>query len=366
MAMPPMMGPNHQQQMKDFMHQREQAQYLKQQRANTQQPPKDLMEQAAEHYRHRRFAEASAIYQQLTAVPLLADQAYCNLGVIALMQGDKATAGQQFRQSLAANPGYANALYYLGDMAEKSGDAAAALDYQRRALAASPAHAGAGAAVARLASATGGSASAPAAMSPAPGVVPDTSGVPPPNPGLGVYEYLRADSSLLSRQTVVALAAVNFHRGSALAAWFGQLLLRLLMWTGVFVGVSILRLSSGADYDEDLVWLPAGAHLLIFALRAVTTKYTLDTGRLTVSRGLIWRRTTRTELWRIQTIDLQQGLVDRITGHGALIFRGVSASTRRIEVRGVARGAQLRELHQQLVDLVFLLRGNSVVKGIIS
>jgi hypothetical protein len=41
--------------------------------------------------------------------------------------------------------------------------------------------------------------------------------------------------------------------------------------------------------------------------------------------------------------------------------RGVSV----VKVPGIAQGAQLKELYQSLLNLVFLLRGNPIVKGII-
>src|SRR5829696_3623255 len=189
MAMPPTMGPKPQQQLQNFMRHRQEAQWLKSQRENASPAPKDMLEQAAEHYQHRRYAEASALYRQLATVPLVADQALCSLGIIALAQGDKVSAAQQFQQSLTINPSYANALYYLGEMAEKSGDTAAAVEYQRRTLAASPAHAGAVAAMARMDSTTGSPGG--------PAVSAQFSAPAQATSGLGVYEYLKADTSLL-------------------------------------------------------------------------------------------------------------------------------------------------------------------------
>lgn len=191
-------------------------------------------------------------------------------------------------------------------------------------------------------------------------------GLPPGAAGLGVYEYLRSDSTLLAQQTVSKLEALELRRHAALAAWTGGLLVRAIGLFVILVAVAIFQLSTNVDINQDVLWVVAGLLLAVYLLRAATTVYEISGGRLTVERGILWRRIRQVELWRIQGIERRQGLIDRITGHGELRFTTVSAPGGVIKVRGLARGRRLKDIHAQLVDLVFLLRSNPVVKGIIS
>jgi hypothetical protein len=73
------------------------------------------------------------------------------------------------------------------------------------------------------------------------------------------------------------------------------------------------------------------------------------------------------ELWRVEDIELRQNALQRLTGDGTLVFKVARGDPKKpLEVTGVARGQALRDLHQKLLNLTFLMRGNPVVKGIIT
>jgi hypothetical protein len=115
--------------------------------------------------------------------------------------------------------------------------------------------------------------------------------------------------------------------------------------------------------------------LLLFYLYVLTVRIRLHRGRLQIERGLFGRKLKNYDIWRIRNIDLDRRLLNRISGDGMLIFDltpySSGAQTRRarrgntVRVIGLARGQRLIEVHQKLLNLEFLLRGNPVVKGII-
>lgn len=338
-------------------------------------PAQQVLAEASKLYAQRRYEESAKLFAQLTTSRLFVDQGHYGLGIIALVQGDRAGAAAHFGNAVAANPAFANASFYLGEIAEQSGNSATALAHYRQALTGNRSHAGATRAVARL---SGAAPQPPVAALPTMSVAAPTMSVPPPPVGeplqafpdgadrLGVYEYLRSDTTLLSRQTVAGLEAIELRRRSSVMSWLGGFILRAVLWFGLIVAVAIFRLSTNVDVNEDVLWILAAAMLASYLLRGATTEYRISGGRLTITRGILWRRTRQVELWRVQDIERRQGLVDRLTGHGELKFRAVSVPGGMVTVRGLARGKRLRQLHQQLLDLVFLLRTNPVVKGIIS
>ena len=113
----------------------------------------------------------------------------------------------------------------------------------------------------------------------------------------------------------------------------------------------------------------------VFCIRVLTTEVELDKGRLQIERGILSKRRTSIELWRIRDIELRRPLVNRLTRDGTLVLSlSPSGASRlpgrrgqgRIRVTGLLRGSRLkRESYQDLLNLVFVLRSNAQVKGII-
>jgi hypothetical protein len=99
-------------------------------------------------------------------------------------------------------------------------------------------------------------------------------------------------------------------------------------------------------------------------LRHVTTRLRVERGRLQVERGLLTRTKRNLELWRVQNIVLERRGLHLLSGDGDLVFQGMTG-TDPIVVTGIARGHDLDDLHEELLDLVFLLRTNPSIKGIV-
>jgi uncharacterized membrane protein YdbT with pleckstrin-like domain len=64
----------------------------------------------------------------------------------------------------------------------------------------------------------------------------------------------------------------------------------------------------------------AGLTLLIGFLRRVSTKYLITSQRLRISRGIVRRHVQETRLERVQNVNYQQGVLDRLVGVGTVDF----------------------------------------------
>jgi uncharacterized membrane protein YdbT with pleckstrin-like domain len=106
---------------------------------------------------------------------------------------------------------------------------------------------------------------------------------------------------------------------------------------------------------------------LIIVLRIKTTKYTLDKGRLHISKGIFSKNQENVELYRVEGIYLHQTLFNRVTGDGSLILHVQSGHGEKetIKLLGLAPIHQLREIFDELRNLVALLRSGPWGKGII-
>jgi hypothetical protein len=109
------------------------------------------------------------------------------------------------------------------------------------------------------------------------------------------------------------------------------------------------------------------------------TRIRIQKGRLQIEKGIFRKHLNNIDFWRVHNIDLDRRLINRMTGDGTLVFsltfgmlpenyrrrRRRERADHVVEVCGVVHGAELAELHQDLLNLTFLLRGNPIVKGII-
>jgi hypothetical protein len=122
------------------------------------------------------------------------------------------------------------------------------------------------------------------------------------------------------------------------------------------------------------------AIILIGFARVRCTAVRIRQGRLQVERGIFHKHVTNVDFWRVQNIDLDRRLINRLTGDGTLVLSltfGVlperykwkrnwkKPKLKVVEICGLAEGGELEQTYQDLLSLSFLLRGNPIVKGII-
>jgi uncharacterized membrane protein YdbT with pleckstrin-like domain len=64
----------------------------------------------------------------------------------------------------------------------------------------------------------------------------------------------------------------------------------------------------------------AGLTLVVGYLRRIGTKYLITTQRLRITRGLVRKNVQETRLERVQNVNYQQGVLDRMLGVGTVDF----------------------------------------------
>ena len=334
--------------------------------------------EAKQLYGAGRLAESETLFRQAAADPALAAEALYGVGLVKLHTNDLHGAEQFFRDSLAREPGYLNSTYQLGVIAERRGDVAAARAIFQQVLATNPSHASARQAMARLAP----PASPPpvtAPPDPGPFAAPDEPTLPPEvaMQRYGVYEYLLQDKSPLSRDTLHLMDELRLDARPYLGAYLGKILVQILVAIAFVAGAASLanlgKVEIGTyrlKFSDSLPLIAAGIAFVLIAyswLKILTTKVRIERGRMQIEKGILNRNLTSIELWRVEDIELRRTFLQRLTGHGILRLRQVKGDPKKpLEVVGLARGKALQDTYQKMLNLVFLMRGNPVVKGIIT
>jgi tetratricopeptide (TPR) repeat protein len=313
------------------------------------QTPDQLITMAKALLEQGKPAESEALFRRLTGVNGQESLGFYGIGMTRMALGERSQAAAFFQRALDHDPANANALYQLGAIAERGGDAEQARDYFERALRVSPSHVSARQRLEAL------------APRPAPQPVQPLSAPPTPTAevaqtfagmgGSAIYDFLRQDQNPLSRQTIAALDALQMRVRPRLTAYVGRHLIRSLLF-------AVLTLGLSAVYG-------------FVRVRSMTVAF--DNGRLQIQKGILSRHLMNIDLWRVRGVELDRTFVNRVTGDGALVLELIpqAGSSRRskndkpLKLIGVARGQRLDDLYPQLLNTVFLLRSNPLVKGII-
>lgn len=317
--------------------------------------PAELLEEGRRLLQAGRLRESEGIFDQVADRGGNRSRAEYLAGVVRLKLGDLDGAGDRFQRALEADSGNADGLYGLGLVAEGRGADARAVSFYERALTTDPGHA---------------EASRKLRQHRTDAALADR---------WGVYAYIVADQSPLGRKGLRLMESLRRRGRPSLVAYFGRYFLHFLVFG---VALAVLAVSGGRAKGQTSVSVPwtalaatVGLFVLgVFCIRVLTTEIELDKGRLQVERGIFNRRRTSIELWRVRDVELRRPLLNRLTGDGTLVLSlsPSGASTLpgrrgrgRIRVTGLLRGRRLRESYQELLNLVFALRSNAQVKGII-
>ncbi len=358
-----------------------------------------------------RYDESRQAFLAAAQLPDSTAEACYGLGVIALSQGNLPLAEGNFGQAIQDEPGHANALYQLGYIREQRGERQAAGDFYRKALAAHPGHAGALAGLERTGFRSPELRNAPVSTPPqqqplAPPPVQQPPTAPPVDPyhSQGVYQLLQADQTAVSQQAVALMDRLEREvKPPRYSAYVGRYFMRTVAWLALpVVLLLVARLVVGIISNRYSGTLPSFlaptsishvigpvvivmlcvglAIILIGLVRVNCTAVRIRQGRLQVEKGVFHKHVTNVDFWRVQNIDLDRRLINRLTGDGTLILsltfsvlpEGYKRKRNRknpqlkvIEICGFAEGNELKQTYQDLLSLSFLLRGNPIVKGII-
>jgi len=328
----------------------------------TQEPPAALAQRARILLEAGNLSGSEALFRRLLQHPGHVAAGRYGIGYIQLKRGDLSAAEESFKECLRTDPRHADAAFQRGFIAEHHGSSAAARAWYQQAISINSQHKGA---QGRLRAMAGEHANATSQASlqedhsniaeePAPGNVAD----------YGVYEFLKQDNSVVSRQAIAIIDDLAIEARPTLIAYLGAYLWRALIV--LLLGVGLLR----------AYFLIVGpVLLLVLYLYVLSVRIRLHRGRLQIERGLLRRRLKNHDIWRVRNVDLDRRLLNRMSGDGVLVFDltpySMGSQTRRarrgntVRVIGLARGPRLIDVHQKLLSLEFLLRGNPVVKGII-
>ena len=91
---------------------------------------------------------------------------------------------------------------------------------------------------------------------------------------------------------------------------------------GVAVGVLVILgfLADNTGTGVVIAVVIAGLTLVIGYLRRIATKYLITTQRLRISRGILRKKVQETRLERVQNVNYEQGVLDRLLGVGNVDF----------------------------------------------
>ena len=81
---------------------------------------------------------------------------------------------------------------------------------------------------------------------------------------------------------------------------------------GYTMQLTLLSLLSLATY---FICVP---FLIYFIFKVKNTKYRISDKMLDVQTGIIWRKYSTMDIWRIKDLQLHRGLIDRMVGTGAI------------------------------------------------
>jgi membrane protein YdbS with pleckstrin-like domain len=331
---------------------------------------------AAEDFKGAEAAFTLAVNSSQNAAALY------GLGIVAFSRRDWSKAAEFFEKVVAADPNHANAMCYRAAVAQEVGEPVPACDWLNRALTLQPDHQ-----LARKRRAWLWTDSRFRKLT-------QSDGKPHDFESLGVYAHLLDDPTLLSAQCVVALRHLRIASRPPLHTHFGMVgawlsleaqkivkgkiqslitLALLVVVVAAFTRVptdTTKLMDALSQVGTYLASLIVRAIVLILVscigwalLRAATTTVTIDKGRLQVHSGVFHRKRINIELWRVQSAELRQSVVHRVFGSGYLRLTLHSGEV--VLVPGPSPTPDLAQVYQELLDLIYLLRANPVIKGII-
>ena len=333
-----------------------------------------LLEYAKQLYSEEKTKESEIAFNQVIASGRYMAEAFYGLGLVCMSLGDLKGASSQFNYSLQHDPQYANALYQLGVIAEKERSWEEARSFYNRVLAIDSGHVSAKKRLEQI------------PMQPAPDALNTNDNWAPPVTDAaplqqyGVYAFLLQDPSPLSKHSLEMIDKTRMSVHPLATAFLGRLLgisLVILLvgfgatiigsgsWAGILNEIATFPLSHITPYAGIVAILMCLFVMIIGYVYILSMKITIDKGRLQIAKGLLSRQVLNIELWRVENIELHRNFINRLTGDGTLMIQLVHQK-KQIKLTGLARGPRLEDIRQQLLNLVWLLRSNAAVKGIIS
>ncbi|MGB0084968.1 MAG: PH domain-containing protein [Rhodomicrobiaceae bacterium] len=130
--------------------------------------------------------------------------------------------------------------------------------------------------------------------------------------------------------------------------------------------ISLLAFMAGAGYlftQYQLLWLPVviGALGFVVFLRIMVPIWTTEIGvtseRLIIKRGLFTRYTDELELWAIEEVSLEQGILGRALGFGGISAQGTGDDS--LQIPAIAEPLLFRKAIQTAISKERAIAGDA-------
>jgi membrane protein YdbS with pleckstrin-like domain len=337
-----------------------------------------IQSRAERLYESGDLAASEVLFAKLQSIPDGAEEGLYGLGMVRMSRGDTIGAEKLFLQISAGHRKTASARYQLGAIAELDGRVDDACDLYQEALSADATLGAARAKLERYHPLRHGiGAGAAGAVNPRAESVGEQ---------YGLYGLLLADGTPLSKRTLEIIDNLRMTVTPRFISHEG----RVYALVGLTIALFLLLKTSAPDLshwqDGTVRFDPAfvsqfnglfalWTHLAEFLLAVLIgfqylavrcTSYRLNMGRLEIRSGVILRRMHNIELWRVEETDMRQGLLNRLTGDTQQHFIVLSPQHKHVtKVAGLVGIEHVDDFYFQLRNLIFLLRSNPAVKGII-
>src|SRR5512140_2449601 len=155
------------------------------------------------------------------------------------------------------------------------------------------------------------------------------------------------DSVLAEGERIVYRAAIS-HWRFFLSYLIGGLFLLAGLRVGAYVAAGD---HSGTSIAMAAIPLAIGLFVILSAvIRRQTTELVLTDRRIITKRGLVSRDTVEMNLNKVESVQVNQGLMGRILNYGDVTVVGTGSSME--PLRGIARPLELRKKLGGIVDVV--------------
>jgi len=139
--------------------------------------------------------------------------------------------------------------------------------------------------------------------------------------GAGIVLVEMLDQTIRGRRDLAAIAGSHLIVTLPYVATRGEAAQkrnRWIKWAATIVIVGVLMGEWGIAAPAAAV--VAGLTLLIGWFRRLSTKYMITSQRLRISKGIVSRKVQETRLDRVQNVNYDQGVLDRMLGVGTVDF----------------------------------------------
>jgi uncharacterized membrane protein YdbT with pleckstrin-like domain len=168
------------------------------------------------------------------------------------------------------------------------------------------------------------------------------------------------DQNLITGETVTYRASLH---------WTAFLLGFLGGGALILLGVLMIVWSFG-DHQDSIPRLPIGVILfvagtileVVVAIRKASTELAVTNKRAIYKTGLIQRKTTELFLNKIESVEVDQGVLARLLNYGTVTLQGTGGSSEPIPM--IARPLEFRrQVHEQIAKLPMDGRRPSIEEG---